>query len=179
MLDLKNKYKKEVKSKLQEQFNYKNIMEIPEVLKVSINRGLGESINNSKVIESSFDQLIKITGQKPVFTKAKKSISNFKLREGQIVGIKVTLRNKKMYDFIQKLVNVALPKIKDFRGISGRSFDGQGNYTLGIKEDSIFPEISYETSDKLRGFDVTINTSAKSDEEAKALLSYLGFPFKN
>lgn len=178
MLDLKNKYKKEVKSKLQEQFNYKNIMEIPEVLKVSINRGLGESINNSKVIESSFDQLIKITGQKPVFTKAKKSISNFKLREGQIVGIKVTLRNKKMYDFIQKLVNVALPKIKDFRGISGRSFDGQGNYTLGIKEDSIFPEISYETSDKLRGFDVTINTSAKSDEEAKALLSYLGFPFK-
>ncbi len=179
MLDLKNKYKKEVKSKLQEQFNYKNIMEIPEVLKVSINRGLGESINNSKVIESSFDQLIKITGQKPVFTKAKKSISNFKLREGQIVGIKVTLRNKKMYDFIQKLVNVALPKIKDFRGISGRSFDGQGNYTLGIKEDSIFPEISYETSDKLRGFDVTINTSAKSDEEAKALLKYLGFPFKN
>ena len=177
MLDLKQKYTKEVKLKLQEQFKYKNIMETPQVLKVSINRGLGESINNSKVIEQSFDQLLKITGQKPVFTKAKKSISNFKLREGQIVGIKVTLRNKKMYDFIQKLVNVALPKIKDFRGISTRSFDGQGNYTLGIKEDSIFPEISYETSDKLRGFDITINTSAKSDEEAKALLSYLGFPF--
>ncbi len=178
MKDLRDHYEVVVKKHLKEKFSYKNVMETPKLLKVVINRGVGEAVSNSKIVEISVEQLFAISGQKPVITLAKKSISNFKLREGQAIGCKVTLRSTRMYHFLNKLMNVSLPKIRDFRGVPVNSFDGRGNYTLGIKEDSIFPEITYEKVDKLRGFDITIVTSARSDKEAFELLSALGMPFR-
>ena len=179
MYKLKEKYEKEVRKSLQDKWSYKNKFLVPQIEKIVINRGMGESVNNSKIIESTVEQFISITGQKPVLAKAKKSISNFKLREGNIIGCKVTLRGKKLYDFLTKFINVALPKIRDFKGINPNSFDGRGNYTIGIKEDIIFPEVSFEKVDQIRGMDITFVTSANSDHEAFDLLKAMGFPFRD
>jgi len=165
------------KIKASQKKNYKNDMQIPKIEKIVINRGLGEAISNTKAIETSLDVLLAITGQKPVATRAKKSVSNFKIRENQIIGAKVTLRSKKMYDFLTKLLKVVLPKIRDFRGLPRNSFDGRGNYTFGIKEDSIFPEVNFDL-DKARGMDITIVTSTESDKEAYVLLEAFGMPFR-
>lgn len=178
MSTLKDQYKKDIIKELQKKYNYKNIMEIPRLEKIIINRGLGEAINNSKVIDQTLEQFRSITGQKPLVTRAKKSISNFKLREGQIVGCKVTLRNDKMYDFLTKLLKIALPKIRDFRGVSSSGFDGRGNYTLGIKEDVIFPEVRLDNLDRPRGMDICFVTTAKTDIEAYDLLTAFGMPFR-
>lgn len=178
MKDLKKHYENAVREKLTQRFQYKNCMEIPRISKVVVNRGIGEAVSNSKSVEVSFEQMYALTGQKPLITTAKKSISNFKVREGQAIGCKVTLRREKMYHFLNKLLNVALPKIRDFRGVPNNSFDGRGNYTLGVKEDAIFPEISYDKVDRPRGFDVTIVTTAKTDQEAYELLVELGMPFR-
>ena len=172
------KYKEEIVSALMERFKYKNIMEVPKLNKIVINIGLGSAKDNPKVLESALRDLEIISGQKPVITTAKKSIANFKLREGMKIGTKVTLRGEKMYDFLDRLVNIALPRVRDFRGVSASSFDGRGNYALGIKEQLIFPEIVYDMIDQIRGMDIIIVTTAKTDEEAKALLELLGMPFK-
>lgn len=177
-LNLKEKYKKEVMQKLQDKYNYKSVMSIPCLEKVVINRGIGEAVNNSKVVDSTKELMSLITGQKPVVSLAKKSISNFKLRQGQPIGCKVTLRSDKMYDFLNKLINVCIPKIRDFRGVPKRSFDGRGNYTLGLKEDLIFPEVKFDKIDQVRGFDLSVVTTASTDEEAYDLLSFLGMPFR-
>ena len=174
---LKEKYLKEVVPSLQEKYNYKSIMQVPKLEKIVINIGLGDVKENPKSLENAMNDLMQITGQKPVVTKAKKSIAAFKLREGVNVGCKVTLRSDKMYDFAYKLFNVALPRVRDFRGVSSNSFDGRGNYSMGIKEQLIFPEIEYDKIDKLRGMDIIFVTTAKSDEEAKELLELLGMPF--
>lgn len=174
---LKKKYYQEIAFELKEFFSYSNVMEIPRLSKIVINRGLGEAITNTKLIDYSAEQLLMLTGQKPVLTLAKKSVSNFKIREGQVIGCKVTLRSKKMYDFFTKLTNVALPKIRDFRGTPTSSFDGKGNYTLGILDDTIFPEILFDKVDKARGFDISFVTTATSDKEAFQLLSLMGMPF--
>ena len=160
------------------QVKYKNIMEVPKLNKIVINIGLGSAKDNPKVLESALRDLEIISGQKPVITTAKKSIANFKLREGMKIGTKVTLRGEKMYDFLDRLVNIALPRVRDFRGVSASSFDGRGNYALGIKEQLIFPEIVYDMIDQIRGMDIIIVTTAKTDEESKALLELLGMPFK-
>jgi large subunit ribosomal protein L5 len=178
MSNLKKKYQSEVRQSLQESFQYGNVMQVPRLIKVVINRGLGEAVTNGKSVELTFDQMYAMTGQKPLITQAKKSISNFKLREGQSIGCKVTLRGDRMYDFLNKLFNIALPKIRDFRGVPNASFDGRGNYTLGIKDDTIFPEISIDKVDKARGFDISIVTTANSDKEAYELLRVLGMPFR-
>ncbi|RAP29773.1 50S ribosomal protein L5 [Candidatus Marinamargulisbacteria bacterium SCGC AG-343-D04] len=170
-------YKDEIVKLLLEKFDYSNINSVPKLEKIVINRGMGEVTTNKKVVDTTYDQMKAISGQKPILRKSKKAISNFKIREDQIIGCKVTLRSKKMYDFLSKLLFIVLPKIRDFRGISKNSFDGRGNYTFGIKEDSVFPEITGD-SDKMRGFDVTFVTSAKSNEEAFELLSAFGFPFR-
>lgn len=175
---LKEKYENEVKNSLMEKFKYKSIMEVPKVDKVVINMGLGEGRDNPKVIESAMQELEIITGQKPVVTRAKKSIANFKLREGMSIGAKVTLRGEKMYYFLDKLMNIALPRVRDFRGVSPTAFDGRGNYALGIKEQLIFPEIEYDKVDSIKGLDVAIVTTAKTDEEAKVFLAEMGMPFK-
>ncbi len=174
---LKDKYQNEVVSSLTEQFNYSNVMEVPKVEKVVINIGVGEAKDNPKVLESAVRDLTTIAGQRPVITKAKKSIANFKIREGMNLGCKVTLRGQKMYEFMDKLINIALPRVRDFRGVSDKSFDGRGNYALGLKEQLIFPEIEYDDIDALRGMDIIVVTTAKTDEEAKALLEKLGMPF--
>lgn len=171
------KYKEEIVSALMERFKYKNIMEVPKLNKIVINIGLGSAKDNPKVLESALRDLEIISGQKPVITTAKKSIANFKLREGMKIGTKVTLRGEKMYDFLDRLVNIALPRVRDFRGVSASSFDGRGNYALGIKEQLIFPEIVYDMIDQIRGMDIIIVTTAKTDEESKALLELLGMPF--
>ena len=176
---LKEQYKKEVVPALMKKFNYKSIMEVPSLEKIVINIGLGETKDNPKALDNAMNDLTIITGQKPIITKAKKSIAAFKLREGAKIGCKVTLRAGKMYDFAQKLFNVALPRVRDFRGVSSHSFDGRGNYSLGIKEQLIFPEIEYDKIDKIRGMDIIFVTTAKTDEEAKELLSLLGMPFRN
>lgn len=178
MLRLKEKYDQEVIKAMMKKFNYKNIMEVPKLEKVVVNMGLGEAVQNSKVVDFAVDDLMLITGQRPVVTKAKKSIAGFKLRQGMNIGAKVTLRGKRMWDFVDKLVNIALPRVRDFRGVSPKSFDGRGNYNLGIKEQLIFPEIDYDKIDKVRGMDVCIVTTAKTDEEARELLRLLGMPFK-
>ena len=178
MLRLKEKYEKEVVKSMMEKFNYKNVMEVPKLEKVVINMGLGEAAQNPKVIDFAVNDLMTITGQRPVVTKAKKSIAGFKLRKGMSIGAKVTLRGKRMWDFVDKLINVALPRVRDFRGVSQKSFDGRGNYNLGIKEQLIFPEIDYDKIDKVRGMDICIVTTAKTDEEARELLKLLGMPFK-
>lgn len=174
---LKEKYTGEVFKYLMEKFEYKNPMEVPKLEKVVINIGLGEAKDNPKALESAMNDLTIIAGQKPIVTTAKKSIANFKLREGNKIGCKVTLRGEKMYDFLDKLMNVALPRVRDFRGVSATAFDGRGNYSLGLKEQLIFPEIEYDKIDALRGMNVVIVTSANTDEEAKAFLEKLGMPF--
>lgn len=176
---LKEQYVKEVVPALMKKFNYTSIMQVPKLEKIVINIGLGETKDNPKALDNAVNDLTQITGQKPVVTKAKKSIAAFKLREGAKIGCKVTLRAGKMYDFAQKLFNVALPRVRDFRGVSTHSFDGRGNYSMGIKEQLIFPEIEYDKIDKVRGMDIIFVTTAKTDEEAKELLSLLGMPFRN
>nr|YP_010198454.1 ribosomal protein L5 [Gracilaria pachydermatica]UAD86870.1 ribosomal protein L5 [Gracilaria pachydermatica] len=174
---LKKLYKNKICNDLQNRFNYKNIHEIPKIVKITINRGLGEAANNNKVLEKSIDEITAITGQKPKITKSKKAIAGFKIRENVAIGLMVTLRRDKMYDFLNKLINLALPRIRDFRGINSKNFDGRGNYNLGLKEQIIFPEIQYDDIDKIRGLDITIVTTAKSDAESFALLKEFGMPF--
>ena len=178
MEKLREQYEKEVVPALMKKFNYKSIMEVPKLNKIVINIGLGDIKENPKSLENAMNDLSQITGQKPVITKARKSIAAFKLREGVNIGCKVTLRADKMYDFAYKLFNVALPRVRDFRGVSADSFDGRGNYSMGIKEQLIFPEIEYDKVDKIRGMDIIFVTTAKSDEEAKELLKLLGMPFR-
>jgi large subunit ribosomal protein L5 len=175
---LKDKYSKEVVSGLKNRFGYSNVMQIPEIKKVVINMGVGEATGDAKAIDAAVGDLIAIAGQKPVVTKAKKSISAFKLRAGVSIGCKVTLRGERMYYFLDKLFNLALPRIRDFRGISPKSFDGRGNYTLGVRDQLIFPEINYDKVDKIRGMDIVIVTSARTDEEAFELLKLMGMPFR-
>lgn len=175
---LKEKYENEVVKSLMERFQYKNIMEVPRLEKVVVNMGIGEAKENPKLLESAVKELETITGQRPVVTAAKKSIANFKLRDGMKVGTKVTLRGEKMYDFLDKLMNVALPRVRDFRGISPTSFDGRGNFALGIKEQLIFPEIEYDDIEAIRGLDVVVVTTAKTDEEARVFLQEMGMPFR-
>lgn len=178
MTRLREIYLKEVMPALQQRFNYKNIMEIPKLEKIVINVGMGDAKDNPKVVQAVSDELAAITGQKPLITKAKKSIAAFKVRANMPIGAKVTLRGDRMYEFADKLFNVALPRVRDFRGVSPKSFDGRGNYTLGIKEQLIFPEIDYDKIDKIRGMDIVFVTTAQSDEEAKGLLELLGMPFR-
>ncbi len=175
---LKEKYSKEVKATLKEKFAYKNDMQIPKIVKVVLNMGVGEASHNSKLAEAIVEQLTKIAGQRALATKAKKSIASYKLREGMPVGAMVTLRGEKMYDFLQKLIHVVLPRIRDFRGVSAKSFDGRGNYTLGLKEQTLFPEIKYDEVDATHGMNVSIITTAETDDEARELLRALGMPFK-
>ncbi|MCX5749411.1 MAG: 50S ribosomal protein L5 [Candidatus Saganbacteria bacterium] len=175
---LKIKYEKEIKAAMKKEFNYKNDHEIPRVVKVVVNRGVGEAVQNPKALDIASNELAQITGQKPLITKAKKSIAVFKVRAKQPVGCKVTLRGSRMYQFLDKLINLSLPRIRDFKGVPPKSFDGKGNYTLGITEQLIFPEIDYDKVDKTRGMDITICTSAKTDDEARSLLKYFGVPYR-
>ncbi len=179
MEKLREQYEKEVVPALMKKFQYKSVMQVPKIDKIVINIGLGDLKENPKALENAMNDLMQITGQKPIVTKAKKSIAAFKLREGVNIGCKVTLRSSKMYDFAYKLFNVALPRVRDFRGVSANSFDGRGNYSMGVKEQLIFPEIEYDKVDKLRGMDIIFVTTAETDEEAKELLTLLGMPFKN
>jgi large subunit ribosomal protein L5 len=172
------RYQQEVVPALQNAFNYSNVMELPRIQKVVVNIGLGEAMGNSKALDAAITDMTTITGQKPVQTKARKSIANFKLREGVIIGVKVTLRGDRMWFFLDRLLNVALPRVRDFRGVSADAFDGRGNYTLGLKDQLIFPEIEYDKIDKLRGMEITIVTTAKNDEHARAMLGFLGMPFR-
>lgn len=175
---LKEKYQNEVVGKLTEQFGYENVHQVPKLTKIVINVGLGEAKDNQNLLNAAKDELALITGQRPIELKAKKSVANFKLREGQAIGTKVTLRREKMYDFLDKLISISLPRVRDFRGINPNSFDGRGNYSLGIKEQLIFPEIEYDDVDFLHGMDISIVTTAKTDEEAKAFLELMGMPFR-
>ena len=175
---LKETYKNEVFNKLMDQFKYKNVMQVPKLEKVTINMGLGEAKDNAKIIEQAVKELAAISGQKPVVTKARKSIANFKVRQGMPVGAKVTLRGDNMYEFVDKLFNIALPRLRDFKGVSKNSFDGRGNYSMGLKEQLIFPEINYDKVDKIKGMNIVFTTTAKTDEEAAALLAGLGLPFE-
>lgn len=179
MARLKDYYKKEIVPALREKFGYKNIMEIPRLEKITVNIGLGEAIQNVKSLETAAQDLAMIVGQKPVITKAKKSIATFKLRKGMSIGCVVSLRRDRMYEFLDRLVNAAIPRIRDFRGISPKSFDGRGNFSMGIKEQFIFPEIDYDKIDRVRGMNITIVTTAKTDEEARELLRLFGVPFRN
>jgi len=179
MSQLKESYEKEAVPKLIKAFNYENIMQVPRLEKVVLNMGMGEAIQNIKLLDSATEELQIIAGQHPVITRAKKSIAAFKLREGMPIGCMVTLRHNRMYDFFYKLVNVALPRVRDFRGISGKAFDGRGNYSLGIKEHIIFPEIDYDKIDRIKGLNISVVTSAQNDEEGKELLRLLGMPFRN
>jgi len=177
MSRLREMYKTEAIPVLAKQFNYKNVMAVPRMVKINVNMGLGEAIANAKVLDVATEELAAITGQRPVITKAKKSIAAFKLRQGMPIGVTVTLRADRMYEFFDRLVNIALPRVRDFRGVSPRSFDGRGNYTLGLRDQLIFPEIDYGKADKARGMNITIVTTAKSDDEAYELLKVLGMPF--
>ena len=174
---LQDKYKKEVIPSMMEKFGYKNIMEVPKLEKVVINMGVGEAKENQKILESAISDLTLIAGQKPILTRSKKAVANFKIRENMPLGCKVTLRKAKMYEFADKLMSIALPRVRDFRGVSSKAFDGRGNYSLGIKEQLIFPEIEYDKIDKVRGMDIIFVTTAKTDEEARELLRFLGMPF--
>ncbi|MEW6083359.1 MAG: 50S ribosomal protein L5 [Chloroflexota bacterium] len=174
---LQDKYNKEVVPALRKAFEFKNIMQVPRVEKVVVNIGLGEAMDNPKALEAAANDLTIITGQKPIMTKARKSIANFKLREGRLIGTKVTLRGERMWAFLDRLMTTALPRVRDFRGVSANAFDGRGNYTLGLKDQLIFPEIEYDKIDKLRGMEVTIVTTAKNDNQARAMLQLLGMPF--
>jgi large subunit ribosomal protein L5 len=178
MASLLEQYKQDITPKLIDKFAYKNIMQVPKLEKVIINIGVGEAIQNPKALDGAVSDLTKISGQKPIITKAKKSIAGFKLREGMPIGCKVTLRGERMYDFLSRLINVVLPRVRDFRGVSPQAFDGRGNYSLGIKEQTIFPEIEYDKIDKIRGLEVIIVTTANTDEEARELLKSMGMPFR-
>ncbi|WP_276358256.1 50S ribosomal protein L5 [Cohnella caldifontis] len=174
---MKERFQSEITPALMQKFNYKSVMQVPRIEKVVINMGVGEATQNSKVLDAAAEDMQKIAGQKPVITRAKKSIAGFRLRENLPIGVKVTLRGDRMYYFLDKLFNISLPRVRDFRGVSSKSFDGRGNYTLGLKEQLIFPEIEYDKIDKIRGMDIVIVTTAKSDEEARELLTQLGMPF--
>lgn len=176
---LKSRYENKIVAKLMEQFNYKNIHQVPKVVKVTVNRGLGDASQNAKALESSIQEIALITGQKPVVTRAKKAIAGFKIRQGMPIGVMVTLRSDRMYAFLDRLINLALPRIRDFRGISPKSFDGRGNYNLGLREQLIFPEIEYDRIDQIRGMDISIVTTANTDEEGRALLKEMGMPFRD
>ena len=176
---MKAYFEKTVVPALQEKFKYSNIMQVPKIQKIVLNMGMGEAIHNIKILDSAVEELTAIAGQRPVVTRAKKSIAAFKLRAGMPVGCMVTLRKQRMYDFLDKLVNIALPRVRDFRGVSGKAMDGRGNYSLGIKEQIIFPEIDYDKIDKIKGMNISIVTTAQNDEEGKELLKQLGMPFKN
>ncbi|MCR6108896.1 50S ribosomal protein L5 [Bacillus sp. A301a_S52] len=178
MSRLKEKFSKEISPSLTEKFNYTSVMEVPKVEKIVINMGVGDAVQNSKVLDKAVEELTLIAGQKPLITKAKKSIAGFKLREGMPIGAKVTLRGERMYEFLDKLIAVSLPRVRDFRGVSKKAFDGRGNYTLGVKEQLIFPEIEYDKVDKVRGMDIVIVTTANTDEEARELLTQMGMPFQ-
>ena len=178
MSELYKKYKASVIDVLKKEMNYKNIHQVPKVTKVTINVGAGEAVQNVKCLENIQEYITAIAGQKPVVTKARKSIANFKLREGHPIGVKVTLRRGRMYDFLERLINIALPRVRDFKGVSQKAFDGAGNYSLGIKEQLVFPEVNYDKIDKIRGMNITIVTTAKTDDEAKLLLTNLGLPFR-
>ena len=178
MANLKEKYNKELRPSLKDELGIKNIMAVPKLTKVVINMGVGEAANDKKHLESALDHLTLIAGQKPIVTKARQSVASFKIREGWPLGCKVTLRGSKMYDFVERLINIAIPRERDFRGLNSKSFDQQGNYSFGIKEQIIFPEINYDNIDNIRGMDICINTSAQTKEHAKALLKALNFPFK-
>jgi large subunit ribosomal protein L5 len=178
MARLYETYKSEIVPKLMEKFQYKNVMQVPRVERVVINIGVGEAIQNPKALDGAVNDLTIISGQKPVVTRAKKSIAGFKLREGMAIGCKVTLRGERMYNFLDKLINLSLPRVRDFRGVSPQAFDGRGNYSLGIKEQTIFPEIEYDKIDKIRGLEVVIVTTSKTDEEARELLRHMGMPFR-
>ena len=175
---LKTLYEDKICSELFKEFNYKNIHQVPKIIKITLNRGMGEAAQNTKILDKSIEEFKLITGQKPVITRTKKSIAGFKIRDHMPIGLKVTLRKKKMYDFLNKLINLSLPRIRDFRGISTKQFDGRGNYNLGIKEQIIFPEINYDQIDKIRGMNITIVTTANTDAESLALLKKFGMPFK-
>ncbi|MCL6433103.1 MAG: 50S ribosomal protein L5 [Leptolyngbyaceae cyanobacterium HOT.MB2.61] len=175
---LKTLYQEKIIPKLMEQFNYTNIHQVPKITKITVNRGLGEAAQNAKALEASLAEIATITGQKPVVTRAKKAIAGFKIRQGMPVGIMVTLRSERMYSFLDRLINLALPRIRDFRGVSPKSFDGRGNYTLGIREQLIFPEVDYDSIDQIRGMDISIITTANTDEEGRALLKEMGMPFR-
>lgn len=175
---LKTRYQEQIVPKLMEEFKYDNIHQVPKLVKITINRGLGEAATNAKALESSLTEIATIAGQKPVVTRAKQAIAGFKIRKGMPVGIMVTLRGDRMYAFIERLINLALPRIRDFRGISPKSFDGRGNYTLGVREQLIFPEVDYDSIDQIRGMDISIITTAKTDEEGRALLREMGMPFQ-
>ncbi len=177
MSRLKEQYESEIKDALMKKFSYKNVMQVPKLDKIVVNMGVGEAKENAKLLEAAMSDLQTITGQKPIVTKAKNSIANFKIREGMSIGCKVTLRGEKMYEFLDRLVNLALPRVRDFRGVNPNSFDGRGNYALGIKEQIIFPEVEYDKVDKVRGMDVIFVTTAKTDEEARALLTEFNMPF--
>ncbi len=179
MARLQNQYREKIVPELMGKFGYKTVMQVPRITKITLNMGVGEAVNDKKNIDMAVGDLIKIAGQKPVVTKARKAIANFKIREGLAIGTMVTLRGERMYEFLDRLVTVALPRVRDFRGVSGRAFDGRGNYNIGLKEQIIFPEIEYDKIDKLRGLNISITTSAKSDDEAKALLAAFRFPFRN
>ena len=178
MARLQDRYKAEIVPRLKEKFGYRNVMQVPRLSKVVVNMGLGDAIENVKVIETAAAEIAIITGQKPVVTKARKSIANFKLREGVPIGVMVTLRRDQMYHFLDKLIAIALPRVRDFRGVSPRGFDGRGNYTIGIKEQIMFPEVNYDKIDKIRGMNITIVTTARTDEEGLELLRLMGIPFR-
>ena len=179
MSRLQNQYRDEVIKKLREQFDYKNVMEVPRITKITLNMGVGEAIGDRKVMDNAVGDMEKIAGQKAIVRKARKSVAGFKVREGWPIGCKVTLRRERMYEFLDRLVNIAIPRIRDFRGMSPKAFDGRGNYNMGIHEQIIFPEVDYDKIDVLRGMDINITTSAKTDEEGRALLAAFNFPFKN
>jgi len=179
MARLQEFYKDTVVSELTQRFGYKSVMEVPRITKITLNMGVGEAVGDKKILENAVGDMTKIAGQKPVVTRARKSIAGFKIRDGYPIGCMVTLRGPRMYEFLDRLISIAIPRIRDFRGISGKGFDGRGNYNMGVKEQIIFPEIEYDKIDALRGMNISITTTAKSDEEAKALLSAFKFPFKN
>jgi large subunit ribosomal protein L5 len=179
MARFQTQYREQVAPELMKKFGYTSVMQVPRITKVTLNMGVGEAVNDKKNIDMAVGDMTKIAGQKPVVTKARKAIANFKIREGLAIGCMVTLRGTRMYEFLDRLITVALPRVRDFRGVSGRAFDGRGNYSLGLKEQIIFPEIEYDKIDKLRGLNISITTTAKSDDEAKALLAAFRFPFRN
>lgn len=179
MARLQQHYQDTVTKQLTEQFGYKNVMEIPRITKITLNMGLGEAVGDKKIVDNAVGDMAQICGQKPIVTHARKSVAGFKIREGWPIGCKVTLRRTRMYEFLDRLINIALPRVRDFRGVNGRAFDGRGNYSLGVREQIIFPEIEYDKIDALRGMDITITTTAKTDEEGRALLAAFSFPFRN
>ncbi|MEJ1296756.1 MAG: 50S ribosomal protein L5 [Candidatus Sedimenticola sp. (ex Thyasira tokunagai)] len=179
MARLQQLYNDEIVGKLKEQFSFKSVMEVPKITKITLNMGVGDAIGDKKVMEHAVSDMVKISGQKPIVTKARKSVAAFKVREAWPIGCKVTLRGERMYEFLDRLINIAIPRIRDFRGMNAKSFDGRGNYSMGVKEQIMFPEIDYDKIDTLRGLDITFSTTAKTDEEGRALLASFKFPFKN